>query len=340
MLSSVLIFAPNWVGDAVMATPLFRVIKKQYPHISLNVIAKKPICELLQGLEYIDEFISLPDKPIQQILCALRLRKKRYSAVIILPHSFRSAFLSFISGANLRIGYDCNSRRLLLTHPIPFPRDGTGNRQIQYMTYEYLKLCEELGVSQDSEGLEMVVPEEDENEWKRELEEQKIEGPIVGIAPGASFGPSKRWDTERFAQIANQMYEKYNAVTILITGPKEQDIREQFFKYSSVKVIDPFTKSHSLSRLKAIIKNLDLLICNDSGPRHIAVAFGVPVVCIMGPTKPEYTNSPWEKGFVIRVPVECGPCQLPECPTDHRCMKLITSQMVLEHVDKILQSHR
>ncbi len=340
MLSSILIFAPNWIGDAVMATPLFRVIKKRYPHIPLNVIAKKSICELLDGLEYIDELIPLSDSSIQQVLCALKLRNRHYSAVIILPHSFRSAFLSFITGASLRIGYDCNSRSFLLTHPVPFPKDGAGNRKIQYMTYEYLKLCEELEVFPDSQSLELVVSEKDENEWKEELEEQKIKRPVVGIAPGASFGPSKRWDTERFAQLANELNEKYDAATILITGPNEGDIREQFLKYSSVKVIDPFTKSHSISRLKAVIKNLDLLICNDSGPRHIAVAFGVPVVCIMGPTKPEYTDSPWERGFIIRVPVDCGPCQLPECPTDHRCMNLITPQMVLEHVDKILnKSH-
>jgi len=339
MLSSILIFAPNWVGDAVMATPLFRIIKKQYPHISLNVIAKKSICELLHGLDYINEFIPLPDNSVQQILCALKLRNRHHSAVIILPHSFRSAFLSFLSGARLRIGYDCNSRRSLLTHPVPFPKDEAGNRKIQYMTYEYLKLCEEIEILPDGQGLELVIAEKDENDWKRELGEQKIKGPIVGIAPGASFGPSKRWDVERFAQVAHKLSEKYKATTILITGPNEQDIRKQFLESNSAEVIDPFKKCHSFSRLKAVIKNLDLLVCNDSGPRHIAVAFGVPVICIMGPTKPEYTNSPWERGFVIRVPVECGPCQLPECPTDHRCMKLITTQMVLEHVDKILQSH-
>ncbi|MGC8845428.1 MAG: glycosyltransferase family 9 protein, partial [Candidatus Hydrogenedens sp.] len=225
----------------------------------------------------------------------------------------------------------------LLTHPVPFPVDESGKRKIQYMTYEYLNLCEILEIVPDNQGLELVAPEKDEREWKKELDKQEIKGPIIGIAPGSSFGPSKRWNIERFAQVTDELQKKYNAFPVLITGPNEQPIRKQFLKHCSVKVINPFTQSHNLSRLKAVIKNLDLLICNDSGPRHIAVAFGVPTVCIMGPTKPEYTDSPWERGFVVRVPVECGPCQLPECPIDHRCMKLITSQMVLEQVSKILQ---
>ncbi len=337
MLSSVLVFAPNWIGDAVMATPIFRVIKKQYPKIYVAILAKKSVCELLYGLKYIDEYIPLPEKPIQQMWNVLKLRKKNYSAVIILPHSFRSALLSFLTGAHIRTGYDCNSRRFLLTHAIPFPKDEKGNRKIQYMTYEYLKLCEVLNILPDKEGLELSVAEEEEKAWKQELEDKKIKGPIIGIAPGASFGPSKRWDIEHFVQVATELEKKYEALPILITGPNEQDIREQFLKSCPLTVINPFARTHNLSRLKAVIKNLDLLICNDSGPRHIAIAFGIPVVCIMGPTKPEYTDSPWERGTILRIPVECGPCQLPECPTDHRCMKLITPQMVIEQAEKILQ---
>ncbi len=338
MFASILVYAPNWIGDAVMATPVFRSIKRKYPQTTLDVIARKPIYELLQGLKYIDEFIPLPDKPLQQGICALKLRPKHYSASIILPHSFRSALLSFLSGAEIRIGYDCNSRKMFLTHAVPFPKDENGNRKIQYMTYEYLKLCELINVSSDNLGLELASSEEEDGRWKQQLREQEITGPLLGISPGASFGPSKRWDTDRFAQVATELHQKFGAVPILITGPDEQDIREQFMKQCSTKVIDPFVHSHSLSRLKTVIKNLDLLICNDSGPRHIAVAFGIPVICVMGPTKPEYTESPWERGAIIRVPVECGPCQLPECPTDHRCMKLITSQMILEQTEKYLRS--
>ncbi len=336
MSDSFLIYAPNWIGDAVMATPVFRIIKNSFPDFTLHILAKKSICDLLQGLKYIDGFFPLPDKPIQQILYALKLRKNHYTTGITLSHSFRSALLLFLTGAKNRIGYDCNSRGFLLTHTIPFPTDVSGNRKIQYMTYEYLKLCEPLQITPDNSGLELALSPDEEKNWKKELEEQGITGPLLGIAPGAAFGPSKRWDTERFAQVANELNKKYGVTPILITGPNEQEIQNIFVKKCEAKVIYPFTHSHTLSRLKAVIKTLDLLICNDSGPRHIAVAFQVPVICIMGPTKPEYTNSPWERGEVIRVPVECGPCQLPECPTDHRCMKLITPEMIIEHAEKYL----
>ncbi len=339
MSFSMLIFAPNWIGDAVMATPLFRSIKKQLPQIFLTVIARTSICDLLQGLKYIDELIPLPEKSILQMYTCFQLRKRNYSTAIILPHSFRSALLSFLTRAKIRIGYDCNSRQLLLTHRIPFPQDEKGNRKIQYMTYEYLKLGEMLNFHPDNEGLELAVSQQEEDTWKQELTDKRVKGPLIGIAPGASFGPSKRWDIERFVKVAIQLEKEYNAVPILLTGPDEKDLQEHFLKKCPLNVINPFSRTHTLSRLKAVIKNLDLLICNDSGPRHIAVAFGVPVVCIMGPTKPEYTNSPWERGAVVRVPVECGPCQLAECPTDHRCMKLITPQLVIEQAEKIIQSN-
>ncbi len=337
MVNPILIFAPNWIGDAVMATPLLRAIKNYYPDVPLHVVAKKSICELLNGLPYIDEYFPLPNKPSQQISFAIKLRKNNYSTIFILPHSFRSAFLSFLIGAHIRIGYDCNSRRFLLTHAISFPQDKNGNRKIQYMTYEYLKLGEPLNIVPDDKGLELAVPGDEELAWQQELEAENIKGPLVGIAPGASFGPSKRWDIERFAKVATELHKKYNALPILITGPEEQELKDNFEKHCETRFLDPSKTNHSLSRLKAVIKSLDLLICNDSGPRHIAIAFGVPVICIMGPTKPEYTESPWERGTVLRVPVECGPCQLPECPTDHRCMKQITPETVLLHAEPYLR---
>ncbi|MCA1902491.1 MAG: lipopolysaccharide heptosyltransferase II [Candidatus Hydrogenedens sp.] len=335
-MKSILFFAPNWIGDAVMSTPLLRSIKKFYPSASVHIVAKKAVCELLDGLKYINDSFSLPSHPLQQLKLAYELRKYKYSSAFVLPHSFRSALLAFITGASLRIGYDCNSRGFLLSHRIAFPQDGSGNRKIQYMVYEYLRLAELLNIPFDNKGLELAVSEEEQSLWIKELEKEQLGGFRVGIAPGASFGSSKRWDVQRFATVAEVLTQKYGLTPILITGPGEEEIKNDFSKYYKKKFIDPFINGHHLSRLKAVIKNLDLLICNDSGPRHIAIAFDIPVICLMGPTKPEYTESPWERGEVLRVPVDCGPCQLPECPTDHRCMTLITPEMVLNAIEKWL----
>jgi heptosyltransferase-2 len=92
----------------------------------------------------------------------------------------------------------------------------------------------------------------------------------------------------------------------------------------------------TIAKLKAVVSMLDLLICNDSGTRHIAVAFKVPTVCIMGPTSPKYSAGPYERGEVLRLDVDCGPCQKPVCATDHRCMTRITTEWVLNTATGLL----
>ena len=94
----------------------------------------------------------------------------------------------------------------------------------------------------------------------------------------------------------------------------------------------------SLGLLKSIVKRFDLLITTDSGVRHTAVAFGVPTVVLMGPTRPEYTSNPFEKGELLRHDVDCGPCHQPTCPTDHRCMKLITVNEVVTAARRLLSN--
>jgi heptosyltransferase-2 len=115
---------------------------------------------------------------------------------------------------------------------------------------------------------------------------------------------------------------------VLLTGPGEADTRAAVLKAVKFPLLE--FPGGGIPRLKAVLAEADLLVGNDSGPRHIAIAFGKPVVCVMGPTSPRYTDSPWEKGRVLRVEVDCGPCQKPVCATDHRCMTRISVDAVVE----------
>jgi len=158
----------------------------------------------------------------------------------------------------------------------------------------------------------------------------------VGIAPGAAFGPSKRWLPERFAAVADRLHREHNAQCFLLTGPGEEETRDAVLRAAQTPLIEYHDGAPSIARLKAAIAGVDLLIGNDSGPRHIAIAFGKPVVCIMGSTSPAYTQSPWERGEVLRVDVDCGPCQKPICVTDHRCMTGITVERAVAAAAKWL----
>lgn len=154
--------------------------------------------------------------------------------------------------------------------------------------------------------------------------------PIVGIAPGAAWGPSKRWPAERYAAVADRLHEELCARCVLLTGPGEEDTRAAVQRAARHPLLEIDDGRPSIATLKAAVSLLDVLVCNDSGPRHVAIAFNVPTVCIMGPTRPVYSTGPYERGALLRVDVDCGPCQRPTCRTDHRCMTRITPEAVAD----------
>ncbi len=195
------------------------------------------------------------------------------------------------------------------------------------MVWEYLDLLDPLGCDYDGFGMELRA---DPLAIARVKEHLVDEGPYVGIAPGAAFGPSKRWPVERFAEVADRLAEEAGARCVLLTGPGEEDTRDAIRKLAKHDLLVCDEGHPTVDTLKATVSLLDLLVCNDSGPRHVAIAMNVPAICVMGPTKPVYTEGPYETGKVLRVDVDCGPCQKPVCTTDHRCMTRITPDRVVE----------
>jgi heptosyltransferase-2 len=243
---------------------------------------------------------------------------------VVFPHSFRAAMLAWMTGARRRLAYDRGGRKLLLTDHVP-PHREDGNITPVYMAHEYLDLLAPLGIEDDGEGLELGV---DEQAYTDVRERLSGSGPLVALAPGAAFGESKRWLPERFAQVADQLTEDIGARCVLLTGPGEEGTREAVRAAAHHPLLSADDNNPTLDTLKAAIAASDLLIGNDSGPRHVAIALKKPVICIMGPTSPRYTDSPWERGRVLRIDVDCGPCQKPYCVTDHRCMTGIPAETV------------
>ncbi|MCX8064276.1 MAG: lipopolysaccharide heptosyltransferase II [Candidatus Hydrogenedentes bacterium] len=336
-INSILMYAPNWFGDAVMSTPFIRCVKEKFPNSNLTVLAKGSVCELLSGLKYIDSYIPLQSSLLSQISAVLKVKKEKFDLAFILPHSLRSALITFLGGVRHRVGYSCNGRGLFLNHKVYFPKDAKGNRKVVYMTEEYLALGKDLGVEDDKLGPELSVVYDVEKEWLEELSREEHSFPRVGIAPGSAFGPSKRWKIEKFAEVGKWIYAQYETPPVLLTAPDEIELKRHFATICG-NFVDPFAKDSSIERLKAVIKNLDILICNDSGTRHIAVAFGVPTLTIVGPTALDYSLGPYERGAILRARVDCAPCQLPKCPIDHRCMEVISTGMVIEKLKGLIEN--
>lgn len=324
----ILVFLPNWLGDAVMATPALRALRRRYPEATITGAGKGAICQVLAGFSCLDRLISLPPRPgLFSLLGEARgLSRPRPDLAVLMPNSFRTALLAWLAGSRHRVGFERGGRGVLLSQALPRYREG-GQRAPRYTALEYLALVEPLGATADDMGLELAAAPEERDAVADYLEPDR---PVVGIAPGAAFGPSKLWLPERYAAVADALAASCNAQCVLLTGPGEEDTRDAVLAAARSPIVICHEDGGSIARLKATVSHLDLLIGNDSGPRHIAIAFGKPVVCIMGPTSPRYTESPWERGEVVRIDVDCGPCQRPYCRTDHRCMTGISVARVVE----------
>lgn len=315
---AILVFLPNWLGDAVMCTPALRALKKRYPDAMVTVAGKGACCAVLEGFPWVDRLLTLPDRPGLVTSLSLRpaLRAPGADMAIIFPHAFRTAWLALLSGASRRIGLDRGQRRLLLTERLARHRVA-GKVVPRYTALEYLDIVGCVGAVDDGQGLELAADPDEVAVLRARFDPNR---PLVGIAPGAAFGPSKRWLPERFAALADRLHHEHGAQCLLLTGPGEEETRDAVLSAATTPLAEYHGGSPSIARMKAAIACMDLLIGNDSGPRHVAIALGRPVICIMGSTSPAYTQSPWERGEVLRIDVDCGPCQRPHCVTDHRCM--------------------
>jgi heptosyltransferase-2 len=323
---AILALAPNWLGDAAMCTPALRALHRRWPKARLTVAGRASVCALLAGLPWISQSQVLPAQAtLQQMRAAAdTCSPGRRGLCVVFPHSFRAALFAWLTRAGTRLGYARGGRTWLLTEAVQPHREG-GRIAPIYMAREYLDLLAPLGCKDDNEGLQLAA---DAAEIARVHRLVEGPGPLITIAPAAAFGPSKCWPAARYAAVADRLTADFGARCLLVTGPGEEATRQAVLDAAKTPLLE-LPGGPSVARLKAAIALSDLLIGNDSGPRHMAIAFKKPVVCIMGPTSPRYSSGPWEHGQVLRVDVDCGPCQKPICRTDHRCMTQITPDQVV-----------
>lgn len=327
-VKAILALVPNWLGDVAMCTPALRALRRRFPEARLDVIGRPSACALLEGLPWFERLIPVAPRPGLSDMLRLRRRcgRRAYDLAVVFPHSIRAALLAKAAGARRRLGYARDARSFALTDRVQPYREGAEITPI-YMAHEYLGLVEALGCQDDGAGLELCASPKDVEAVRAYL---GAEGPVVGIAPGAAFGPSKCWPAESYAAVMDALAERAGAQCVLLTGPGEEETRGAVLAHAHAPVTQCQEDPPAVARLKAAISQVDLLIGNDSGPRHIAIAFRKPVICIMGPTSPRYSEGPWEIGRVLRLDVDCGPCQQPVCATDHRCMTRIKAESVVE----------
>ena len=353
--AKILVVQPSWVGDAVMATPALRAIRERFPEARIAYMMKRYVKPLYTGLPWADQLITYrsgkTNKKAGKGLfdLATRLRSAKFDLAILLPNSFQTALVCKMANIPRVVGYERDGRGFLLSDKL-LPRKEKGKFVPTPIVKYYMGLAHYLGSQARDFTLKLFVTESERRDAAdvleqcglgRDIERPASAGkpPMILLNPGAQYGSAKCWPAEYFTTLADRLIEELGA-TILISGsPRERKIVESISRSMRHAPVDLLSKGSTLGTLKEIVRRCDLMITNDTCPRHIAAAFDVPVVTLFGPTHPEWTEINFPKERKLAVKVFCGPCQKKTCPLDHRCMTRLTPPMVYDAALELLNPH-
>jgi heptosyltransferase-2 len=324
-----------------MSIPVLDCLRENFPKAKIVGIAKRNQQGILRDGPWLHDFIDCKDKSWNGFREMVRqIRDLDPDMAIVLPNSVRSLASIRLGGVKRIYGYRRNLRGVFVRGPKP--SRSMGKITAIPMQEYYLEICRWMGLEPPIVSRpRLFIGDVLQRQGDELLQKYGIQSRdrIIGMNPGASFGSSKCWLPEYFARTAEMFLQEMNTKILLFSGPGEQGITAAIKAQARAPVIDTGPDNIDLEKLKPLIKRCDLLISNDTGPRHYAVALDVPVVVIMGPTDPGYTSANLEKTVVLRKELGCSPCHKKICPTDHRCMKEITPLMVFEAGKKLLQGN-
>jgi len=335
----ILVRSPNWVGDAVMATPALRALRAAQPGAEIVVEGPAPLADLYRGLSSYDAFLPAVRGTAAVLARVRALRAARFDWAVLLPDSPRAALAPFLARTPRRFGYARDPlRRALLTEALPAPRDARGERRPVPMVDRYLQITRALGCPDAGDQLELAQEPAAAARLAEGLERRGVgtADALLVAAPGASFGSSKLWPAAHFARACDEIARRHGLTTVLATAPGEAAIAREVAGRMATRCIVFGDPPLDLAQLKSLIARARLVLCNDTGPRQIAVAFGRPVVVALGPTTPVHTARHLERQRVLREEVACAPCQLRRCPTDHRCLTQLAPERAVAAAEELL----
>lgn len=341
-MNTITIFLPNWIGDAVMATPALRALRRHFPEARLVGVLKPYVAGVLQGAPWLDRLISLDKSgPWTQRwpAVALKLRSERADLAVLFANTFRSALIAKLGGCRRRVGYRRYGRGFLLSDGMEPVRDSNSQLVPGPVIDAYNRLALHVGCLSPGYRMELFTTATDETAADRVWEEGCFDGyrEVVCLNPGAAFGAAKHWSVESFAQLAQMLVDKCRSGVLVLCGPNERAMARQIValaRRSAVRSLADYQLSLGLT--KACVRRADLLVTTDSGPRHFAAAFGRPVVTLFGPTHIAWTETYYADAIHLQKKVDCGPCQRRVCPLDHRCMTLLTPSEVFAAACELL----
>lgn len=331
---------PNWLGDAVMGTPVLEDIRYHFPDAHLTVLCHQGIKNLLESNPFIDEFITFSREKKgdaeEKKKVFDSLSRDHFDIGILLTRSFSSAWWFWRGKVKRRIGFGDHCRRLLLTDSLKIPP----NEEKEHLVITYKRLLAPLGIGISNTKPRLYSSEKEQQEARSLLQSFGIEPHhlLIGINPGAAFGSAKCWLPERFQELTSRLLELPDARVVYFGDNIGKPLVDEICKPFSEKVVNVAGKT-SLGTFTALLTKVSCLVTNDSGPMHVAAALNTPLVAIFGSTN-EIKTGPYDTGLVIHKHVACSPCYRRTCPIDFRCMKSITVDDVWSAIQRLVPNAR
>lgn len=336
----ILIIKPSSLGDVVHALPVLAGLRRAYPQAHIAWLIATPFAPLLDGHPLLNELIPFDRRGYGQMLrrpAQLRqflrflasLRRRRFDLVLDLQGLFRSGFLAWASGAPQRVGF-ADARELA---PLFYTRRIAGRRTACHAVEVNLRLARALDLPVDPPTFPLAL-QPDEFLAAQTLLSQAAGRPLdhfIAVIPGARW-PSKRWPSEHTAALLDRLHPEGLPPAVLLGGPDDRAPAADVRRRCAAPTVD-LTGRTTLRQLAALIALSDLVICQDSGPMHIAAALGKPLVALFGPTNPTRTGPYGPAARVVQLPLACAPCYERQCPLGHhQCMRTLSADTVAAHV--------
>jgi len=344
-IQRVVVRGPNWVGDAVMAVPALRELRRILPEAQITLVSRPGAADIFIDADFVDDVLIYDRAGLASTWDQVReWRRRKFDLALLFQNAFEAAAIAFLAGASARMGYDTERRGVLLTHSLPSP----SWKNERHESFYYLHIIEELerllsGRARNETiepRFDLHVSEDRKRKAFRLLHEYgaHIDAPLTILCPGSINSRAKRWPADRYAELADRLAQS-GANVVLIGSPSELDVSQEVCKHAQRQPL-VLTGKTTVAEATAIISIADVLITNDTGPAHIGAALDTPTLVIFGPTNPLTTYPFSSSAEIIRQPPDCAPCMLRDCPIDHRCMTAITPEEVFERASILMSQKR
>lgn len=340
MTERLIVLAPNWLGDAVMALPALADLRRHYPDAHLAVAARPAVAPVFTMVEGVDAVVTLPGGGGLRAMIGwpedvAALSQGAFDTAILFPNSYATARVVSKAGIGERWGFATDWRGSLLTRAVPPPRG-----QLHQRAY-YQALTTALGAVAGPPFARVRPDAARARQLLRDIG-LDLDEPFVVFAPGAAYGRAKQWLPERFADLADLLIHDRGWSVVMVGTKGDRSACEEITRrlpqrgHRLNRLID-FCGKSDLATLAGVLSQAAAVVSNDSGAMHLAGAVGAKVIAVFGPTN-EARTSPLAAGpetpapIVITHEVFCRPCMLRECPIDHRCMRRIHAADVLKAI--------